>query len=323
MATNQALLKADITLADLASNGGKLQAQEAQGFIRKLIVAPTLLRQVRVVEMLSSERKVNKIGFGTRILRKATQNVALTSAQRSKPTTSQITMTTQEVIAEVRLPYDVVEDNIERVQAATNSASNQAQMGGIKDLIISMMAERAALDLEELALLSDTAFTDGASADNQAYLSMFDGYLKIANTLGNVVNRSSAAIDKTLFKAGVKAMPDAYLRQRTLMRHFVSYDQETEYQDTLANRATTLGDSNVVQAPQLYAYGAKVEGVALMPESKGLFVDPMNLLFGIQRQISLEYDKDITTRVYIIVLTARVAVGIEEPEAMVAYKNIG
>jgi hypothetical protein len=95
MATNQALLKADITLADLASNGGRLQAQESQGFIRKLIVAPTLLRQVRVVEMLSSERKVNKIGFGTRILRKATQNVALTSAQRSKPTTSQITMTTR------------------------------------------------------------------------------------------------------------------------------------------------------------------------------------------------------------------------------------
>jgi hypothetical protein len=46
-------------------------------------------------------------------------------------------------------------------------------------------------------------------------------------------------------------------------------------------------------------------------------------LFGIQRQISLEYDKDITTRVYIIVLTARVALGIEEPEAMVTYTNIG
>ena len=62
--------------------------------------------------------------------------------------------------------------------------------------------------------------------------------------------------------------------------------------------------------------------VALMPESNGLYSDPLNLIFGIQRQVSMEFDKDITARVYIIVLTARVAFQIEESQAIVAYENI-
>ena len=59
-----------------------------------------------------------------------------------------------------------------------------------------------------------------------------------------------------------------------------------------------------------------------MPESKGLFTDPLNLIFGIQRQVSMEFDKDITSRVYIIVLTCRIDFQIEEAEALVEYENI-
>jgi hypothetical protein len=36
----------------------------------------------------------------------------------------------------------------------------------------------------------------------------------------------------------------------------------------------------------------------------------------------MEFDKDITARVYIIVLTTRLDFQIEEPEALVEYQNI-
>jgi hypothetical protein len=72
----------------------------------------------------------------------------------------------------------------------------------------------------------------------------------------------------------------------------------------------------------IYAYGSPIEAVALMPEAKGLYTDPLNLIFGIQRQVSMEFDKDITARVYIIVLTTRLDFQIEEPEALVEYQNI-
>jgi hypothetical protein len=69
-------------------------------------------------------------------------------------------------------------------------------------------------------------------------------------------------------------------------------------------------------------FGSQVRGVPLMPSANGLFTNPLNLIFGIQRNIQIEFDKDITKRVFIIVLTARVALEIEEVNAVVKYTGI-
>lgn len=322
MTTNSSLLrKADLAIADLQADGGELSPEQGAAFIRKLIKQPTLIRQCRVVEMLAPKRKINKIGFGKRILRKATSGVALTPEQRAKPTTEQIQLITEEQIAEVRLPYDVLEDNIERATAANNEATNTGP-GGLRQTIIDLIAERAALDLEELALMADTAYTNAADADDEAYLSQLDGWLKLAGENGHVVDAASDTISKAVFKNGLKAMPSQYQRNKPAMSHFVSVNQETEYRDTLADRGTGLGDTMVQGTGPVYAFGSPVQGVALMPEEVGLFTNPLNLIFGIQRQVSMEFDKDITARVYIIVLTTRVAYQVEEADALVKYENI-
>lgn len=326
MSSNQSLLrKADMAIADLSANGGELQPEEGASFIRKLIKMPTLIRQARVIEMTSSKRKINKIGFGSRILRKATSGTALTQSQRSKPTTEQIELDTKEQIAEVRLPYDVLEDNIERIAGANpadNGAANTGP-GGLRQTIIDLIAERAALDMEELGLLGDTDYTNPQDVDDEDFLSQTDGWLKIAHSEGNVVDGGNTTIGKNLFKTGLKTLPKQYLRNRAAMRHFVSNNNEVEYRDTLANRTGNMGDLMLTGGEGVaYAYGAPVVPVQLMPEEKGLFTDPKNLIFGIQRQVSMEFDKDITARVYIIVLTARIDFQVEESDAIVEYENI-
>jgi hypothetical protein len=330
MSSNSSLLrKADLAIADLASNGGELSPEQGAAFIRKLIKQPTLIRLCRVVEMVAPIRKINKIGFGSRILRAATSAVALTANGsnstaldgRAKPTTSQIELTTKEQIAQVNIPYDVMEDNIERATTATNELPNTGP-AGLRQTIIDLIAERAALDMEELGLLAYTAYTNAADTDDQAYLSQFAGWLNIASTSGNVFNANSQSISKAIFKQGLKTMPSQYQRNKPALNHFVSVNNETEYRDTLSDRATALGDQMTQGTSPTFAYGSPVVPVALMPESEGLFTDPLNLIFGIQRQVSMEFDKDITERVYIIVLTARIAFNIEESDAIVQYENI-
>jgi hypothetical protein len=327
MAGNSELLKkADLALSDLSS-GGSLNPEQSAMFIRKLIKEPTLLKQARIIEMLAPQRKINKIGFAQRILRAATsatalpQNGAGALGGRAKPTTSQISLNTKEVIAEVRLPYDVLEDNIERAQTADNGLPNTGP-GGLRETLVSMIAERAALDVEELALLGDTAYTNGGDSDDQAYLTLVTGYIKNANANGHVVDNASATISKTMFKNGLKAMPPQFLRNRLAMRHFVSVNQETEYRDTLSDRVGQLGDSHVTGYNACFAYGVPVQPVALMPEAKGLFTNPLNFIVGVERNLSMEYDKDITSRVYIIVLTMRLDVQVEETDALIEYINI-
>jgi hypothetical protein len=309
--TNQEIVrKADIALADLVADGGLLNPEQTDRFVRTLIDTPTLLNSIRVVTMNAPERKINKIGFGSRVLRAGVSAVALDPGDRVKPDLGQVVLNTSEVIAEVWIPYDVLEDNVE---GGNINASMGSSAGGMMDTIITLLAERASLDLEELGLKGDTLSGDD-------YIALQDGFLKRATS--HVVDASAATISKDVLKAGVKAMPDKYLRNRAALSHYVSVDNETEYRDTYANRQTALGDSMLQGTSPMYAYGSQVSGVPLMPSTTGLFTNPLNLIMGIQRRITLEYDKDIRARVFVIVLTARVAFQIEEEDAVVKYINI-
>jgi len=322
MSSNSKIIqKADMTLADLAS-GGLLNPEQAAAFIRKLRTTPTILNQMRTVVMSSPQRNINKIGFGDRILMPATSAVALDedtspTNRRSKPSTEQVVLTTKEVIAEVRLPYDVIEDNIEQGNInADETVNGSGVVGGtFKDTIMQMMAERVAIDLEELALLGDTGSGD-------AYLALLDGFLVDATS--NVVDHGGAVISRALFKNGIKTLPDQYKKQLATLKSFVSMDNYTEYQDTRANRETAGGDAiNEMVTPTLWALGTKVEGAAVMPAAQGLFTNPQNMIWGVQRQLSIEVDKIITQRVFVIVMTLRVDFKYEEEEAVVKFTNIG
>ncbi len=297
MSNRTIIEKADIAVSDLIGAGGYLNPMQANTFIRMLIEQPTLLNAVRVVPMNAPTMEINKIGFAQRILKAApASGTALDAGDRSKPTTEKVSLTTKEVIAEVHIPYDVLEDNIER--------------GSLESTIMALIAQRSSLDLEELLLLGDTG-----SADD--YLALVDGVLKQADD--HIVDFSATHpnITKEVFKQGIKAMPNPYMRNRAALRFYASPDAEIEYADSLANRETMLGDDKITRWKPNTAYGINVEPAALMPDSKYLFTYPKNIIFGVQRDIMIETDRDIRSRVMIVVLTMRLDIKIEETDAVV------
>ncbi len=312
------LKKADFILSDLSSNGGLLAVEQASTFIQNLIDQPTLLRQMRSVTMNSPSMEINKIGFGKRILRAATEATALADAAvdgtsfdpstsgeyraRAKPQTSKVTLNTKEVIAEVRLSYQVLEDNIER--------------GNLENVILALIAERAALDLEELVINGDTSLN---TAD--PYLDLMDGVLKLATA--HVVDADGATLSPTIFNTVLKALPTKYRRNRNAMRFFSTPDAEQDYRLALSTRGTGLGDAILTGQQPVPVFGVPLMGVALMPSTNLLFTNPQNLLFGIQRNIRIESMRLIAEREVQIVLTARVATAIEEADAVVKVTNLG
>lgn len=303
--------RADFALSDLMSNGGMLNPEQANQFIDMVQETPTILRQARVVPMNAPTRKINRLGFGSRIMRAAPQGVSpfadddgtndryLAAADRSAPTTAQIELNTKEVMAEVHLPYEVLEDNIEGMS--------------FEDHLMRLIADRAAQDFEELALEGDSDSAD-------AYLALLDGFLKTATS--NVVDNASAGISPDLFEDSLLAMPQKYLRNRGDLRNFITVADEIKYRANVAKRATGYGDSALQSDGSLVAYGVPVENAPLMPTSTGLFTYPQNMLFGIQRQIQIETDKDIRARSIIIVLTARIDVLWDDESAVVKMINI-
>lgn len=312
MSSNQDLVKkADLALSDLAANGGLLNPEQTDSFVQVLIDSPTILNRARIVTMTAPQKKINKIGFGSRILRPAVSATMLADADRAKPDLGQIILNTKEVIAELHLPYDVLEDNVE---GGNINAPMGSPAGGIQATLVQMMGQRVALDLEELGILGDSSSLD-------PYLALCNGFLKRANA--HVYDAGGATISKDTFKGVIKQMPPKYLRVRGDNEFFISVNNETEYRDTVANRVTGLGDAALVSSNGMAVFGSPIFGASLMPEAQAIYTNPQNLIYGIQRRVNIEYDKDIRARKFIVVITVRMDFQIEEPDACGKAINIG
>lgn len=305
--------RADIALTDLSSNGGLLLPEQANAFIDLVYNEPTILKQVRRVSMTAPSRKINKVGFGSRITHAATQTGGqldsganqrwLAAAQRAKIGTQQIQLDTKEYISEIRVPYEVLEDNIE-------GESFEAT-------IMRHVAVQYALDMEEFGLFGDTASGD-------VDLALQDGWLK--RMTSNIVDNGSAGISPDMFEAGLLAMPQKYLRSLNQLKQFVSVANTIRYRSLVSKRIGAYGDSALTQNIPLFAAGVPIEGAPMMSAdsvgAKGILTFPNNLLFGVQRDVSVETDKDIRSREIIIVLTTRTAFQIEQEDACVKFLNI-
>ena len=322
MSNKELARRADLAIADLNSNGGLLNPEQANQFIDMIQEQPTILNQSRIVRMGAPTRKINRLGFGQRIMKAAPQGTSpyaaddgtndryLPAADRSAPTTAQIELNTKEIMAEIHLPYELLEDNIEGQS--------------FEQHVMRLIAERAAQDLEEWMLEGDIASGD-------PYLALNDGLLKTAvshvvdlsaqtDIDGNALNSN---VHPSTFANAMLAMPQKYLRNLNGLKHFMTVADTIKYRARVAQRATGYGDSALTENNELKVMGVPVDRAPLMPSGSGLFTFPQNILFGIQRDIQVETDRDIRSRQIIIVLTTRVDTKWDDEDAVVKYENIG
>lgn len=309
---NKALLqKAELSLDDLLNDGGYLAPEQAAKFVRILIKRSRLMGMSSRKAMRSPKAEINKIRFGSRVLHAAQSARALPEELRSKPDLSQVELDTNLYKAEVRLNNEVLEDSIEREQLANT--------------VMQLFSGAVARDMEEISILADTASAD-------ADLNKFDGIIKQAQS--NIVTAGGSSLDKDVLRDMQKSMPSEFLVNRGDMAYITAVDAEIDYRDSIANRATDSGDRALgafanAQATMHYT-GTPVEAIPLWPEDLGagsnetvaLFLDPKNITFGIQRDIRLETDKDISAGEMVMVMSVRWDVKFAHEPAVVKATGI-
>lgn len=304
--------KADLELANLTSGGGLLTMEQNETFIRRLEDSKTILNAMRVYPMNGPTARINAIGFGNFITYPASQdrNANTTGfdgrkfkpAWRSAPTTTHVDLATKEVMAVILLPYEVLEDNIER--------------GALQNTVLALIADRFATDMEAMVVRG----VSGGS-DPIPLLNYMDGVYQLSTD--HVVDAAGQVMNDALFTAAIKAMPKKYRNNLESLRFLMGSDASLDLRDARSARATLLGDRFVEDNSPLRAKGIQCLPASANPESQMMLTIPQNLIFGIQRNVRVEVDKDIETREVKIVVTARVACEVENHDAVVKVVNIG
>jgi HK97 family phage major capsid protein len=287
---NRTLLeKADLALSDLLS-GGELVSAQAKKFVRLLIQESAILGIASVRPMKSKKQLIEKIRFGSRILRAGTSKVPLPVGDRSAPDLSKVELDAQLFKAEVHLDNEVLEDNIEQ--------------GSLRQTVMELMGEAISRDMDEVIVQGDTTSAD-------PFLAQFNGMLAGATT--NVVAGGGVALTSTQLKGAIKAMPQEFIRNKKKLRFLTSVDAETDFRDTLAARATVAGDRYLFEDVPIMYSGIPLSDVPLFPEDLGvgsdetnaILTDPKNLAVGVWRKITFETDKDISAGILKIVASIR------------------
>jgi len=305
---NRSLIqKADVAVADLSASGGYLQPAFAKEFLDIVIKAGILMGLATVMPMKSHTQYIDKIKFGSRVMRSGAEGEELKLADRSKPDLGKTILTAKLLKAQCNLSDEVLEDNIEQ--------------RALQQHIMRNLGVAAARDLDELFIQGDVTSAD-------AYLALLDGLL--VQTGSHTVDWLDAKITKGLFRDMLKALPSQYLRDRPDLRFLTSVQAEIDYRDSLADRATPGGDvwlrDNV---PVPYA-GIPVIAVPMMPENIGtgthctdcLLSNPKNFTIGIWREIRFEVERRATAGKTYIVASMRLDAKWANEDAAVKATNI-
>ena len=299
--------KADLALGDLTTGGGLLQPAQAARFMRIFISEAVITRMAAVVPMRSPKQLIEKIRFASRVLRPGQEATALSLADRSRPDLTKVELDAKLFKAEVKLSDEILEDSIERSQ--------------LRQTVMTLMAERIALDTDELVANGNTGSAD-------AFLAVLDGIRTQATS--NVVNAGGQFTNKTIFRDMLKNMPSEFLRNKRAMWFFTSVDSDIDYRDALADRGTILGDRFLEQEAPVSYSGVRLQPVPVFPEDLGggndetemILTDPKNINVGIWRRIKIETDKDISEGVLKIVATIRMDVKYAEETAVVKATGV-
>jgi HK97 family phage major capsid protein len=179
--------------------------------------------------------------------------------------------------------------------------------------VLDLAAGRAAIDLEKLLINGDTASPD-------TFLALQDGILK--RLTANVVDAGASTLNASLCQNILLALPNKYRRERAGLRWILHPDDQERLIGSISARQTALGDGMLTGDAPLKLSKIIAEQAGYMPDGVALLGNPKNIVMGIRRKFTLESERLISRRMIRFVLTARVAIGIEDDEAMVKATGI-
>lgn len=313
-----------ITVPDLGKS--VLVAEQFDRFIQSMQARTTILNEARFIRMGSHTTHVDRVGFVGRVLRSGGAVTAgvqgdrvLAEAEFAKPQFDTNILVARELQAVCSIKDTALRRNIERV--------------GFENTLVGLFGEAAGRDMEEYALLADTAI---AHTEDDV-LSLTNGWVRLSKN--RVFGGGGAAADfdpahadypENMFQAMLVALPKQFLQNRSDWRFYVNFEVEDAYRNLLKKRGTALGDQAqttdqpvrykgipVVYAPLVSRSRAK-DVLKRLPGRVAMLSHPDNLAWGVFHEVTVEPERHAKGRLTEFVLTVEADSHFEDENANVA-----
>lgn len=297
-----------------------LNREQSNRFIDLVVDESVLLKKARVVRTNRNKGEINKLDLGTIV----TEGAHTTSrASTRTPSESVVTYDCEKYRSAFDLKTDFMEDNLERA--------------GIRDTLLSMFSKRIAIDTELAAIEGDDSLNtgDAQTAENNL-LGVNDGWTNILT--GNVpgaqqIDAAGTAPSKVLYYQMKRAIPSRYRAAKPAYAWIVPSGPFDKWKLDWSDRETAGGDTALSSGLVPGPWGIPMFEVPLMPEDLSwgtsgtdgsqIWLTPFNnLIYFVQRDITIEFDRQPRQDVWEVTVHFRVDFEVENPELVVLSKNV-
>ncbi|MDA2525528.1 P2 family phage major capsid protein [Bacillus cereus] len=304
---NEQILKAGTTTtSDVTS--GLLNPEQSKKFLQQTFEATVLGKLIRTETRKAKTGEIDKIGIGSRIIRKKTENTD--DGHRVKPKFDKVEYATKAV----RLPWEITEETLrENIEGE-----------GFEAVTTNLMTSQLGRDMEDIYLNGDTE-TSTEHPDHD-FLYINDGWIKQIAKKGHVEDRTAknkGEIDINLFYDTLQQMPDKY--NDGSLKWLCSPTFKQKWEQHLYNMHISNGgglSDSVMRAPA----GIELIPVPRIPGDNLLLTNPKNLIvvntYGVKIRKTVEGKDAIMQdkRFYVVHLDFDSI--IEEMDAAVLVKGI-
>ena len=308
MISIEQVIEKAFTTSDLAS-GGLLNPDQAARLLQGIFESAVVTVEARREPMKANKRVIDKITYTGDILQKPVA-VGTEHTNITEPTTTKVTLDAQEAIVAMDIAYETIEDNIEG--------------DNLMNTILQLSSSRLGYEIDKLLLHGN------ASGGTGSVLDIFDGIFVQATT--NTSDAAGAVISDTILNAALKKLPGQYLQDESQYRFYVSHLVNLDYVSFLATKNVNDAFTRYLVEKAVPAFhGIPVKKVGAIqsetvtgtvPGSKGILINPKNIVWGIHRDIQVEMVRMPRKRVVEVTMTMRMDVKLEREDAVVKITNI-
>ena len=282
--------------SDMSSAKALLNDEQFNTFMRAATINQSILQDASFRRMNAMNQVVSSTSVVGRVLQNGYDSTGATEDQLTAATIGfgKAELNSTKLKALTSILDDDKEDNIERE--------------AFEQTLLSMMGEAVGRDLEAVCVFGNDAYTSGSPAAKDPLFSTFDGWLEQAKSYQVKSDGAKGAGTKDFdLDDGIDAMFDAMIgklpvpyRAAGLMNRlafYVPWEVYDAYQNLLASRVDTLGDTNLTGRPALTYKNIPVKYAPVLDAADGrtvfgnvpsILTIPEFVWYGVYKDLSVE-----------------------------------
>lgn len=301
-------------------SGGQFPRRLFDEFFQQVQEEAELLSRVRTVDLDFHQQAIPQIGVGERLMREVGENESVEDDFASA-NTGDVHLDVKKTVIPYELTNEAIEDTVDDVA----------------DILLDKFQAQFAADAQELGVAGHEGTPGTYFSGDDAFFGINDGWLAIAegedtsssridsNSSMTSYDHGAGGVNTTLFDETILNIDQKYLRTDPIF--ITSRKNVQRYKSFLTDKESGLGDAVLMGDMDLTPFDFDIIGTFGMPDNKGLFTAPENLIWALRRDVEIDVvessdqtlERDLFAR---YALRARHDYQIEDLDAGVVMTNI-